>query len=164
MVTVIPVILLVAAIESSRFGSVMDELRLQRANKVLDEAREGRFLQPDLPKAVVRWHLASYCIFALMFVSHLWAEMNLIFWLSYAKKDPDPSLAVYVKWTAIGGFWLVTFGFIAQRQVASWSYRQEQEALLDEAQALMKARASQPPTVSVPPSTASVPAPTSAPQ
>ncbi|AJF70427.1 hypothetical protein SVTN_40320 (plasmid) [Streptomyces vietnamensis] len=142
MVTVIPVILLVAAIETSRFSSVIDEVRLQRANKVLEEAREGRVLSPDLPKAVVRWHLASYCIFGLLWISHLWAEMNLIFWLSYTEKDPDPALAVYVKWTAITGFWLVMFGAAAQRQVAAWSQREEREALLDEAQALMRRKRS----------------------
>ncbi|MFF2475094.1 hypothetical protein [Streptomyces sp. NPDC058066] len=96
MVTVIPVILLVAAVEFIT--------TIRQVEQWLDAAVEDPAAPPRSPHITNVLLSLVWCGIA---VAHIAAEVDLIKWLASVKRPADPGMARFVTEVAVIGFWSI---------------------------------------------------------
>ncbi|WP_217165645.1 DUF4499 domain-containing protein [Streptomyces sp. AC512_CC834] len=132
LVTVIPIILLVASVEinnvtKSRQARLLRELEFQ-----LEDAEAailaGQPVSDGKPRKS-RTETIAYVFWGVLMVTHVVAEMILILWLASAKRPEVPFLAEYVLDTALFGFISVFTGGLLSHDLTRREYLDQLEEI-----------------------------------
>lgn len=100
MVTVIPIILLLGAVELSS--------RLKRGHEHMDDVEAGRSQRVDYKL------IRGGSLWGALAAAHCYAEISLIEWLATGERQESPHLASFIAVTAALGFVAVVLGAFLQ--------------------------------------------------
>jgi hypothetical protein len=142
MVTVIPIILLVASVEfnsitRAQHAEMREYLEDQRAR--LRALREGRATSapvPAVPAAATRNRRIATWFWAVLVMSHIWAEVALIEWLGGTDRHPEPVRAALIAWITMGGFFAVLAAWMLTTSQFLFPYSREFKQVTQELDAL----------------------------
>ncbi|MEK0100257.1 hypothetical protein ACFC18_44100 [Streptomyces sp. NPDC056121] len=130
MVTVIPVVLLVATVEYHELSRRVSEETKSRVAEAVEAGTDGPqvvrdVLNSPLIKGLKNVQAAWYGVLTL----HVLAEMYLIFWLADDKRPGDPPFALYVASIGCLGFLMVVAGVVSMTLLKSRETRRRLHAL-----------------------------------
>ncbi|MFI0964168.1 hypothetical protein ACH4S8_22555 [Streptomyces sp. NPDC021080] len=143
MVTVIPVVLLVASVEFSQIFTRLSAEWRRPIQEALEAAREGRSQRLHHNKSRSRALYFLYFFWILVALSHILAEMSLINWLASSERKPYTGLAEFVSLTANIGFFSILIGAFVERVMAFGDEKRRRQEMLDEIQQLRSSRMQQ---------------------
>ncbi|MFE2046305.1 hypothetical protein ACFXAZ_36365 [Streptomyces sp. NPDC059477] len=137
MVTVIPIIMLVAAVEFNSFHRTLEDAHnevLHSMSEKIQAAREGR----EVPAGRHRTRRTYWTVWAwlALWASHTGAEVQLIRWLAGDARQPDPLTAQVVANIAILGFAAILLVPLIQQVLDTRSRRLRFEAMVMELESL----------------------------
>ncbi|NEC72934.1 hypothetical protein [Streptomyces rochei] len=151
MVTVLPVIMLVALVEFNNANAAYRNTQLEYTQALLQAVRNGE-IEPIPPsKWSRRAREAAYMYWYAIVGLHIYAESLLIQWLASTERGPDPGTAEFVRAVGAWGFLTVICGFV----INVWLTRKQRIAEVMRLEALVRqeraVRAAQAPVLRVPP-------------
>jgi hypothetical protein len=132
MVTVIPVILLLAALEYSSLRKADDQAEEKEVEELSERLRAARNgIDPPLSDAPrmrpPNWWLSFF--WYVLAATHVAAEMLLIDWLAQGAREPEPLTAQFIVWVARFGFFGVLLHPVVRHSYAVRARRRRLEAM-----------------------------------
>ncbi|MGW6747607.1 hypothetical protein [Streptomyces sp. NPDC055006] len=104
MVTVIPVIMLMAVAEANKYAKSV----LRAVNAMLDYLTDEAVEEP--PKPISAWHWPLTLAWLTLGMLHVVAEVKLIVWLAKTEHPAAPNQALFITIVASLGFLVVVMG------------------------------------------------------
>ncbi|MFC9498385.1 hypothetical protein [Streptomyces sp. NPDC056982] len=151
MVTVIPVILLVASVEYMTVVRDQRQRWMDYQEQLLEAIVNGAPEPRGPGKVARRAYAIAVRFWNMVLAAHIAVEANLVVWLAGTKRPTAPSIALIVEWVAIIGFVSIVVGGGLHAYMGLEERRRQEAALREKIRAARQARAEQPPTVRVPP-------------